>query len=205
MRPNSDTIVTKRAARRRAAIILESALPRLLRHAHDRVEILGPSRLEEVEPGVRHVRREHVELPEDVQRELERPGPSYMVDTLLDLRRELGDAQPLCLILGMDALLEVHSLPELERAQQTRAELLGINNRDLTTFKTSLENTFNLLPYCASERLIISESGISDEADALRLKCAGARGALVGESLVRSDDIARKTRALALLQNGLEE
>ena len=108
-------------------------------------------------------------------------------------------------ILGMDALVEVHSLPELERVQQTRAELLGINNRNLTTFKTSLENTFSLLPYCAPERLIISESGIADETDALRLKDAGVRGALVGESLVRSADIARKTRELALLQNGLEE
>ena len=108
-------------------------------------------------------------------------------------------------VLGMDALVEVHSLPELEWVQQTRAELLGINNRDLTTFKTSLENTFSLLPRCAPERLIISESGISGEADALRLKDAGVRGALVGESLVRSADIARKTRELALLQNGLEE
>ena len=107
--------------------------------------------------------------------------------------------------LGMDALVEVHSLPELERVQQTRAELLGINNRDLTTFKTSLENTFSLLPHCAPERLIISESGISGKVDALRLKCAGVRGALVGEALVRSADIARKTRELALLQNGLEE
>ena len=104
--------------------------------------------------------------------------------------------------LGMDALVEVHSRLDLERVQATTAALIGINNRDLTTFNTSVENTFNLLPHCKPGCLIISESGIGSKNEALRLKSAGIRGILVGEALVRSSDIAEKTRELALLQKG---
>ena len=117
------------------------------------------------------------------------------LDLFLGLSRELG----------LDALVEVHSLTELERVQHTSAELVGINNRDLTTFKTSLENTFRLLPHCSPGRLIISESGITDAADAVRLKAAGVHGILVGEGLVRAPDMAVKTRELSLSQNGLGE
>lgn len=107
--------------------------------------------------------------------------------------------------LGLDALVEVHSLPELKRVQATSAELVGINNRDLTTFNTSVNTTFALLPHCDPQRLLISESGIHDKTEALRLKSTGVRGILVGEGLVRAPDIAHKTRELSLLQNGLEE
>ena len=99
--------------------------------------------------------------------------------------------------LGLDALLEVHSRRELERVKQTDALLVGINNRDLTTFTTDLANTFNLLPHCDPRWRVISESGIHDAADAKRLQAAGVRGALVGESLVRANDIARLTDELA--------
>ena len=101
--------------------------------------------------------------------------------------------------LGLDALVEVHSRPELERVKQTGAQLVGINNRDLTTFTTDLANTFNLLPHCDPRWRLISESGIHDAADAKRLHAAGVRGALVGESLVRATDIARLTDELANL------
>ena len=99
--------------------------------------------------------------------------------------------------LGLDALVEVHSRPELERVKQTDALFVGINNRDLTTFTTDLANTFNLLPHCDPRWRVISESGIHDAADAKRLQAAGVRGALVGESLVRANDIARLTYELA--------
>ena len=99
--------------------------------------------------------------------------------------------------LGLDALVEVHSRPELERVKQTDALLVGINNRDLTTFTTDLANTFSLLPHCDPRWRVISESGIHDAADAKRLQAAGVRGALVGESLVRANDIARLTYELA--------
>ena len=101
--------------------------------------------------------------------------------------------------LGLDALLEVHSRRELKRVKQTDALLVGINNRDLTTFTTDLANTFNLLPHCDPRWRLISESGIHDAADAKRLQAAGVRGALVGESLVRANDIARLTDELANL------
>ena len=99
--------------------------------------------------------------------------------------------------LGMDCLVEVHTLGELERVKQTDAETVGINNRDLTTFTTDIARTFDLLPHCDPRWRIISESGIHDTADARRLQKAGVKGALVGESLVRAPDIAALTRALA--------
>ena len=99
--------------------------------------------------------------------------------------------------LGMDALVEVHTLDELQRVQQTSATLLGINNRNLATFVTDVQNTFDLLPFCDDKRLLISESGVSSGAEANRLQLAGVRGILVGEGLVKATDIAAKTRELA--------
>jgi len=102
--------------------------------------------------------------------------------------------------LGMDCLVEVHSLPELERVKQTKASLVGINNRDLTTFTTDIANTFSLLPHCEPRWRLISESGIRSRLDASRLKQAGIHGILVGESLVKAADIAAHCRDLALRQ-----
>jgi len=99
--------------------------------------------------------------------------------------------------LGMDALVEVHSLEELQRVQQTSALLLGINNRNLETFVTDVQNTFDLLPFCDGKRLLISESGVSSRGEADSLQVAGVRGILVGEGLVKATDIAAKTRELA--------
>jgi len=101
--------------------------------------------------------------------------------------------------LGMDALVEVHTLQELERVQHTPATLVGINNRNLETFVTDVQNTFDLLPYCDGHRLVISESGVSNRAEANRLQLAGVRGVLVGEGLVRAADVAEKTRELAMI------
>lgn len=100
--------------------------------------------------------------------------------------------------LGLDCLTEVHSRDELERVQQTEAGIIGINNRDLTTFRTNIEQTFALLPFCDFKRVIVSESGITTRADALRLKRAGVSGVLVGEGLVTAADIAGKVRDLSL-------
>jgi len=109
--------------------------------------------------------------------------------------------------LGMDSLVEVHTVKELERVQQTSATLVGINNRNLQTFITDVQNTFDLLPYCDGRRLVISESGVSNAAEAHRLQMAGVRGVLVGEGLVKATDIASKTRELALInikQGGIQ-
>lgn len=110
-----------------------------------------------------------------------------------ELNRYLATARS----LGMDCLVEVHTLGELERVKQTNAETVGINNRDLTTFTTDIARTFDLLQHCDPRWRIISESGIHDIADARRLQKAGVKGVLVGESLVRAVDIANLTRALA--------
>ncbi|TCL39144.1 indole-3-glycerol phosphate synthase [Anaerospora hongkongensis] len=104
--------------------------------------------------------------------------------------------------IGLDCLVEVHSREELKRVQQTPAAVIGINNRNLTTFTTNVENTFELLPYCAADRLFISESGIHSRETAAALQRAGIRGVLVGEGLVTAQDIALKVRELSL-QGGI--
>lgn len=101
--------------------------------------------------------------------------------------------------LGMDALVEVHTLAELERVQRTSALLVGINNRDLTRFVTDINTTLQLMPYCEQGRLIISESGIFTGEDTRRLRNAGVKGVLVGEGLVKALDIAAKAGELAML------
>jgi indole-3-glycerol phosphate synthase len=96
----------------------------------------------------------------------------------------------------MDAIAEVHDKRELDRALALDCRLIGINNRDLTTFKTTLETTEELAPHVPRDRIVIAESGISSHADLQRLAKAGVGAFLVGESLMRQADVAAATRAL---------
>ncbi|MBP1609373.1 MAG: indole-3-glycerol phosphate synthase [Acidobacteria bacterium] len=87
---------------------------------------------------------------------------------------------------GMDALVEVHSERELERALASGATMIGVNNRDLRTFKVSLDNSLDLASRIPKEVLAVSESGIQTAEDIHRLEDAGYRGFLVGELLMRA-------------------
>jgi indole-3-glycerol phosphate synthase len=99
--------------------------------------------------------------------------------------------------LGMDALVEVHDEKDMAMALSTPAEFIGINNRNLRTFTTSIGQTLQLLPFADKERVLISESGVFGSEDARVLREAGCDGILVGEGLVRAEDIGAMTNILA--------
>ena len=111
-----------------------------------------------------------------------------------DLQHLLG----LCRQAGLEPLLEVHNAAEMRRAAASGAQLIGINNRDLTTFQTTLETTFHLKQLAPPGTLLVSESGIHTADDIRRLRAAGIGAALVGESLLRQPDLQEAVRRLML-------
>ncbi|MEL7107592.1 MAG: indole-3-glycerol phosphate synthase TrpC [Pseudomonadota bacterium] len=97
---------------------------------------------------------------------------------------------------GMDVLLEVHDADELERASHLKSPLMGINNRNLKTFETTLDTTRTLSKLVPADRTIVCESGLSSPEDLADMARHGARTFLIGESLMRQDDVATATRTL---------
>jgi indole-3-glycerol phosphate synthase len=98
--------------------------------------------------------------------------------------------------VGLDALVEVHDKTQLDMALAAGAQIIGINNRDLRTFKTSLQVTLRLAPEVPSDHTIVSESGIFSRDDIHKLRRAGVNAILVGEALMTNADIPKKIREL---------
>lgn len=122
-------------------------------------------------------------------------------DAILLIVAALGDAlmQELCelaLDLELDVLVEVHDANEMERALRLPTSLIGVNNRNLATFETTLETTLQLMDKVSPERLLVTESGIQERHDVERLRKAGVPGFLVGEVFMRAPDPGARIKEL---------
>lgn len=104
--------------------------------------------------------------------------------------------------LGMDALVEVHTVGEMQRASEAGARIIGVNNRDLRTFNVTLETSIELARHAPAGELLVSESGISDARDIARLRECGYGAFLIGETLMRAGNAENTLRSLTDLKVG---
>jgi len=110
--------------------------------------------------------------------------------------RELADLHAQALDLGLPALVEIHDARELESAVAAGAQVIGVNNRDLTTLAVDVERTFELLPELPTNVVVVAESGFRTPAELDALAAAGVDAVLIGEALMRAEDIEAACRAL---------
>jgi indole-3-glycerol phosphate synthase len=118
-----------------------------------------------------------------------------LIAAMLDLK-QLREFHALAEELQLDVLLEVHDEAEMEKALKTDCHLIGVNNRNLRTFATDLGTTGRLARMMPPGRLLVAESGINSRADIVQLQADGARAFLIGESIMREEDIGGKLRKL---------
>ncbi len=109
---------------------------------------------------------------------------------------QLTDLYDYAASLSLDCLIEIYEPENLERVLKLKPEILGVNNRNLRTFVTSLSHSTDLARVIPSQTLLISESGIRTREDVQILEAAGVKGLLIGETLMRSDDIGKKIHEL---------
>ena len=127
----------------------------------------------------------------------------YGADAVLLIARILSQQQlaeyiDLCRELGMAPLTEVHSGDDLEKAVTSGAEIIGINNRDLDSFKVDIQTTFKLASLVPTNCILVSESGITAKDDIRALQTTGIQAVLVGSALMRSKDPAKKTQEIVM-------
>ena len=125
----------------------------------------------------------------------------YGADAILLIARiltqqQLAELTFLCRELGMAPLTEIHDRDDLEKAMACGAEIIGINNRDLDSFMVDINTTFELAPLVPDNCIVVSESGIENEGNIMSLKETGIHAVLVGSSLMRSKDLALKTKEI---------
>ncbi len=115
---------------------------------------------------------------------------------------QLADLHALITGLGMAALVEAHNEAEMQRALKLGAKLIGVNNRDLKTFREDLQTTARLVKLAPSDVTLVAESAIRSAEDVLRMGQLGARAVLVGEGLVKADNIALQARSFSSQPRG---
>jgi indole-3-glycerol phosphate synthase len=125
----------------------------------------------------------------------------YGADAILLIARILSQQQlkrllGTCQELGLDSLIEVHDRNDLEKAIECRAEIVGINNRNLDSFEVNLSTTIKLAPLVPENHIVVSESGVRTGKDIHLLRKSGVRAVLVGSSIMKSDNMAEKVREL---------
>lgn len=113
--------------------------------------------------------------------------PESEIDKLKDLKNTAEK-------LGLDVLIEIHTLEEMRVAEKIGAKIIGVNNRNLQTFAVSLETSVELIKSAAKNAILISESGLRTREDVLRLRNLGFRGFLIGETLMKSENIEAKLK-----------